>query len=197
MMDNKKQDSVFDKIDLLEMTKHLEEQAHGYGRIDLVIEILRKIKFDQIIKDWCRENGKHEPDIPYEVIGLLMMANLMNGQEPLYNIFNAFTGKNNYDFKGTFGMDIPLEKLNDDRFGNFLDLIQEMNPRELFTQVMVRSMTTYGIKLTDINYDTTSKIMWGEYETPSGSQVSTIDIGFGHSKQKRSDKKQLKMFPEA
>ena len=34
--------------------------------------------------------------------------------------------------------------------------------------------------------------MWGEYESPDG-KLGQIDITLGHSKQKRNDKKQLKM----
>lgn len=44
----------------------------------------------------------------------------------------------------------------------------------------------------NINYDTTSKTMWGEYETKDG-KVGVISIDFGHNKQKRDDKKQIKM----
>jgi len=50
----------------------------------------------------------------------------------------------------------------------------------------------YGIEVTNINYDTTSKVMWGDYETAEGKE-GVISIDFGHSKQKRDDKKQIKM----
>lgn len=50
----------------------------------------------------------------------------------------------------------------------------------------------YGIEVTNINYDTTSKVMWGTYETEELKE-GVISIDFGHSKQKRQDKKQIKM----
>lgn len=34
--------------------------------------------------------------------------------------------------------------------------------------------------------------MWGEYDTPDG-KIGAISINFGHSKQKREDKKQIKL----
>ena len=37
-----------------------------------------------------------------------------------------------------------------------------------------------------------SMVMWGEYETPEG-KLGAISINFGHSKQKREDKKQIKL----
>jgi len=44
----------------------------------------------------------------------------------------------------------------------------------------------------------TSKVMWGEYERTGNSlkpegEISHISIDFGHSKNKRSDKKQIKI----
>ncbi|MBU3142399.1 hypothetical protein [Clostridium sp. CF012] len=50
----------------------------------------------------------------------------------------------------------------------------------------------YEIKATNINFDTTSKLMWGNYETPEGKE-GVISITFGHSKQKIEDKNQIKM----
>ncbi|WP_041720482.1 IS1634 family transposase [Alkaliphilus metalliredigens] len=52
-------------------------------------------------------------------------------------------------------------------------------------------MKHYGIKVKTLNFDTTSKVMWGLYETTEGTEGS-ISIDFGHSKNKRSDKKQIK-----
>jgi len=53
-------------------------------------------------------------------------------------------------------------------------------------------LLTYGIQIKNINYDTTSLVMWGNYETRDG-KIGVISINFGHSKAKRPDKKQLKM----
>jgi len=53
-------------------------------------------------------------------------------------------------------------------------------------------LLTYGIHFKNINYDTTSLVMWGNYETREG-KIGVISIDFGHSKAKRPDKKQLKM----
>jgi len=62
-------------------------------------------------------------------------------------------------------------------------------------EISGRAFAEYGIAVRNINYDTTSKVMWGEYEHTGNSlepdgDISHISIDFGHSKNKRNDKKQ-------
>ena len=86
---------------------------------------------------------------------------------------------------------MQLGQLNDDRFGGFLDLFYEAGCRKIFTQVAAKAVTLYGVKVNNINFDTTSKVMWGQYETEEGN-LGVIKMDFGHSKDKRDDKKQIK-----
>lgn len=183
----------FMSIDLTELASQLEIQTHSFGRIDFSIEILRKIGFERLINETFTKSIHHQPDIPYGTTGLLLMANLICAQAPLYQIPQTFKREDPYDFKGTFGQEIKLEQLTDDRFAMFLDRLYEVGSKEIFTKLMVNAMTTYGIKLDSVNFDTTSKIMWGSFETPEGKETSSLEIGYGHSKQKRQDKKQLKL----
>lgn len=69
--------------------------------------------------------------------------------------------------------------------------MQNAGCASIMSDIAVKAFSHYGIKLTSANFDTTSKVMWGEYETDEGVQ-GAIDITFGHSKQKRQDKKQIK-----
>lgn len=41
-------------------------------------------------------------------------------------------------------------------------------------------------------FDTTSKVMWSQYETSEGPQ-GVVDISLGYSKQNRPKKKQIKL----
>ena len=38
----------------------------------------------------------------------------------------------------------------------------------------------YGIKLTNVNFDTTSKVMWGAYKAEDGT-LESVEITFGYS----------------
>ena len=73
----------------------------------------------------------------------------------------------------------------------FLNRFQEADCRKIFSQIDVKAVTLYGIQVKNINFDTTSKVMWGNYETSEGT-LGGIEIDFGHSKDKRNDKKQIK-----
>ena len=168
----------------------IEVKNHGFGQIDFIIEVLRKMKVDKILDKALTKEG-HAPEIPYGVTGMLFIANIICAQEPLYNMNEIFDDEYVYDFKGSFGIDITLDQLNDDRFGLFLDRVFEAGCKEIFTKIMVEAMTTFSIKLSHVNYDTTSKTMWGAYHTPEGSKVSELEVEYGYNKQKRHDKKQL------
>jgi transposase len=96
------------------------------------------------------------------------------------------------DLDGIFHCPITLSQINDDRFGKFLDAFYEAGPRKIFGILSSQAFANYGIEVTNINYDTTSKVMWGTYETEELKE-GVISIDFGHSKQKRQDKKQIKM----
>lgn len=110
-------------------------------------------------------------------------------ENPKYLVNEYFE---NMDIKGIFNADATAEQLNNDRFGAFLDKFHEAGPRKIFSQISISAFSTYGLSIKNINYDTTSKVMWGEYETPEG-KMGEISITYGYSKDKREDKKQIKM----
>ena len=64
-------------------------------------------------------------------------------------------------------------------------------PRTIFSAIATNAFLQYGLSIRSLNYDTTSKVMWGEYEGDDG-RIGTISITLGHSKDKRGDKNQLK-----
>ncbi|MDD2630141.1 MAG: IS1634 family transposase [Limnochordia bacterium] len=70
--------------------------------------------------------------------------------------------------------------------------MDEGNPRAIFSAISTYVFMKYGLSIRSLNYDTTSKVMWGEYESEDG-RIGVISITFGHSKDKRPDKNQLKI----
>lgn len=127
-------------------------------------------------------------DIPYGIDAMIMMVNMCHDHRPLSRLKDYYEYS---DLEGLFHYPVQLEQLNDDRFGGFLDLFFEAGCRKIFTQIAAKAVTLYGIKVNNINFDTTSKVMWGEYETDEGT-LGVVKMDFGHSKDKRNDKKQIK-----
>nr|WP_278336912.1 DUF4277 domain-containing protein [Clostridium grantii] len=119
----------------------------------------------------------------------MMIVNICDNHHPLYLLNEYYKEK---DLGGIFHYPISLSQINYDRFGKFLDAFYEAGPRKIFGSLSSQAFANYGIEVTNINYDTTSKVMWGTYETEELKE-GVISIDFGQSKQKRQDKKQIKM----
>jgi transposase len=129
------------------------------------------------------------PDLSPGTVAKLFLINICHQHHPLYRIKEYFIDK---DIPLLAGKEISLDALTDDRFGDLLDHMHSWGPRSLFTTIATNAFFKYGLSIRSLNYDTTSKIMWGTYKAEDG-QVGTISITFGHSKDKREDKKQLKI----
>lgn len=129
------------------------------------------------------------PDLSPGTVAKLFLINISHQHHPLYRIKEYFVDK---DVPLLAGKDISLNALTDDRFGDLLDQMHSWGPRSLFTTIATHAFFKYGLSIRSLNYDTTSKIMWGTYKAEDG-QVGTISITIGHSKDKREDKNQLKI----
>ena len=120
---------------------------------------------------------------------MIFISNLLTTQPPLYRTkenFEELTKYDSFDMKGTFGIEIDIEKSTDDRFGKFLDRLMEVGVKKVFTPNTIEAMKIYRIPMGDINSDTTTRIMWGEYKRPSvDSEGEIFEITRGHSKQKK------------
>ena len=135
-----------------------------------------------------REAGRM-PDISYGVLAKLLLINICDQHHPLYRMWEYFKDK---DLELLAGSPVELDQLHDDRFGDFLDQFALWEPRKVFSTIASQVFVQYGLSIRSLNYDTTSKVMWGEYEDPEG-KVGMISITLGHSKAKRGDKNQLKI----
>ena len=164
-------------------------RTYFHGKMNFVAGICEKLKVSEIIENSLSKSNGRKPDIPYGTLAEMMIVNLCDSHKPLYLIQEYYEQK---DLEGIFNTQIDIEQLNDDRFGNYLDQLYAAGPRKIFSEVSAQAFATYGLTIKNINYDTTSKVMWGEYESTEG-KVGAISITFGHSKQKREDKKQIKM----
>ncbi|MGI6625537.1 MAG: IS1634 family transposase [Limnochordia bacterium] len=143
--------------------------------------------FDQAIGA-TKQTGR-PPKISDGTIAKLMLINICDNHHPLYRLQEYFLDK---DIQLLAGEHAELDLLHDDRFGDLLDRMFEAGPRAIFSAIATSAFLQYGLSIRSLNYDTTSKVMWGEYEGDDG-RIGTISITLGHSKDKRGDKNQLKI----
>lgn len=166
------------------------------GKLQLAVGLCKKIGLTNLFNKHLENNAGRPSDIPAGIEAEIMIASIADdGYQPLSGIQDYYRYK---DLEGIFHYPIKLSQLNDDRFGNFLDAFYDAGCRKIFTEASSLAFSEYGLTVENINYDTTSKVMWGEYKTTNhleddGTETSYISIDFGHSKDKRSDKKQLKI----
>jgi transposase len=165
-------------------------ETYDHGILYFISALCRKMCVDQVFdKHMGCEKGR-TPDLPYGLQAIMMITNLCDGgYRPLHILQEYFQEK---DLEGIFHHNIPLSQVNEDRFGYFLEAVYQAGPRRIFTELSTLVFLKYGIKVKSVNYDTTSLIMWGKYNSSDG-KTGIIEITFGHSKQKRPDKKQIKM----
>lgn len=163
--------------------------THNDGKDALIVELLNKINFSEVIDNNLTSDTGRSPDISYGTIGKMIIANMCNDYHPLYLMHEYFEDK---DLEGIFHESIEKSKLTDDRFGIFLDRFYDAQGSKIFSLLSSNAFSEYDIIIKNINYDTTSKVMWGDYNTGNGDEGS-ISITYGHSKQKRKDKKQIKI----
>jgi len=160
------------------------------GRLQLFVGLCEKICLPQIINKHMEKATGRPMDIPPGIEAMILMAPMAEeGYKPLYELNDYYQAK---DLEGVFHVPIEIEQIKDTRFGYFLDGFYSAGCRKIFLEICTSALLIYGIIIKNINYDTTSFVMWGDYETLEG-KTGAISIDFGHSKARRPDKKQFKM----
>ena len=164
-------------------------EMYSHGKMNFIVGLCEQLNLPEVFNKNLKKTLGRNTDIPYGIMAEMMLVNICDDHHPLYRLDEYYQMK---DLEGIFHYPISLSQINDDRFGKFLDAFYQAGARRIFAELSTQAFITYGIEVTNINYDTTSKTMWGTYETEEGKE-GVISIDFGHSKQKREDKKQIKI----
>jgi len=157
------------------------------GKAGLITGLCEQIGLDKIFDAFLTAHTGRPPEISYGHLAEMMLVTMADEHHPLYRMHDYLE---NVDLDSLLGTPIDRNKLNDDRFGGFLDLLQEAGGADILSAIAVQAFKHYGIRLSSVNFDTTSKVMWGQYESEEGT-IGAVDITFGYSKQHRPDKKQI------
>lgn len=160
---------------------------HFDGKAGLIAGLAQQIGVDRIFNEALEKHTGRPSEVPYGTLAQMMLVNIADEHHPLSRLDEYFE---RIDTESIFGHSVDHTKLNEDRFGGLLDAMAEFGPNELLSSVSVAAFKRYGIKLSNVNFDTTSKVMWGEYKAEEG-KLESFEITFGYSKQKRFDKKQM------
>lgn len=164
-------------------------EMYSHGRMNFMVGLCERLNLPEIFNSNLEKVLGRKSDIPYGILAEMMIVNICDDHHPLFRLREFYDMT---DLEGIFHFPISINQINDDRFGKYLDAFYKTSPRKIFGEISSIAFSTFGIEMTAVNFDTTSKVMWGTYETEEGKE-GVINIDFGHSKQKRDDKKQIKM----
>lgn len=163
-------------------------ETYTVGKEGFIVALCEALGVPEIFNQSLKSINGRPVDIPYGIDAMIMMVNMCHDHRALSRLKEYYEYT---DLEGLFHYPITLDQINDDRFGGFLDLFYEVGCKKIFSMIAAKAVSLYGIQINNINFDTTSKVMWGQYETSEGT-MGVIQMDFGHSKDKREDKKQIK-----
>ncbi|MDO9534106.1 MAG: DUF4277 domain-containing protein [Bacillota bacterium] len=109
------------------------------GRLQLIVELCEKMGIKDIFNKHLEKKAGRPSDIPAGVEAEIMMAGICveEGYRSLYAIQDYYKYK---DLEGIFHHPIELSRLNDDRFGTFLDDFYDAGCRNIFKEISARSL---------------------------------------------------------
>ena len=122
---------------------------------------------------------------------MVLVRNIILEREPVYGIAEW---SSQFD-PSLFGLSPDLAKrINDDRIGRSLDLLYDADRGSMLTELAVRSIRDFHIKMDEFHNDSTTITFSGNYDEADGSVrrgKESLKITHGHNKDHRQDLKQL------
>ena len=115
-----------------------------------------------------------------------LVLNVTGGRDPLYRI-RAWAEQ--VPLELLLGEGADPEHLNDTALGRHLDRFFDAGPETLFNAISLRVIERESLSIDTLHGDTTSRLVFGQYERPAEDEV--ISITRGHSKDHRPDLKQV------
>lgn len=152
------------------------------GTTNLVAAMCEELGVEEIINrlvTWDEKQCLLSPG----TLAKAVLINIMDDRHALWRVEEYFAHR---DTEALLGKGVTPELLNDDALGRMLDRIAAAGPKQVFSQVVLSAVKTHYLDLRHIHADTTSWSVAGAY-----SKAGNLKITYGHSKDARSDLKQI------
>src|SRR5215468_10923311 len=136
------------------------------------------------LAEWLDEQDSHSHE--RVSVGTATVAMILNGlgfsNRRLYLVPQFFATK---AVERLLGPGITAEDLNDDCLGRALDWLYAHDPTTLFAGTALRARRAFGLGARQVQVDTTSFSVTGEYATDLDAH--TIAVTYGYSRDHRAD----------
>ena len=165
-------------------------ESRGIDALPLVNHFLARLRLDALLAQHVPAGGRRHQLAPAKALGVLM-RNLLLARVPLYSQ-PAWAARAVPALLGLLPADVA--RLTDDQVGRALDRLFDADRATLLTQVVVRTVSAFGVDLAQLHNDSTTVTFTGEYRPARGRTLRgrrALAIARGHNKDHRPDLKQL------
>ena len=160
---------------------------HTHAHLPVVAAYCRKLDMMGTIDSLVPSQMELSPGLAVQALVL----DVLSGRSPLYRVQEFWESQ---DRRLLLGEGVDSRLFNDTNLGRVLDAIYEAGPSRIITEVGIIAARVFALDVSTVSYDTTSVSVWGEYLMCEDEGFSAGPrITWGHSKDKRSDLRQLMM----
>lgn len=156
---------------------------HYVGEIPILQNIAHQMGIHEIFLNHIVSHG-NEKVHPVDSL-LLLIYNITCGRQPLYELEQWV---NKLDCRMFPSIDGAKGIFNDDRFARALDKLYHADRASLMTQIVIRAVKVFNIKLDQLHNDSTTVKAYGKIP---GKTKTGMELKRGKSKDHRPDLKQL------
>lgn len=172
------------------MGRRRRVESRIWGALPLVNRFIGRVGLDEILGRYVPFQDPRQKLPPARSIGILV-RNLVVSRRPLYAL-GEWAGPREPALLGLTPAQMDL--LNDDRVGRALDRLFLADRASMVTDVVVRAVREFGLKLRELHNDSTTITFEGLYLLADGRPYRgkpTLVATWGHNKDHRPDLKQL------
>jgi transposase len=168
----------------------LELESETIDALPIINHFIDRLSLNEILKCAMPHADPSNHIMPYTSIGMLL-RNIIIGRQPIYG-FKDWV----YLFDPQLFNLKPkqVDYINDDRIGRALEKLFDTDRASLMTEIVLKAVREFGLKMDQFHNDSTSITFQGEYEDANGDKKRgkvTLLITRGHNKDHRPDLKQL------
>lgn len=168
----------------------LELKSETIDALPIINHFIDRLGLDEIIKCAMPYADPSNHIMQYTSIGILL-RNIIMGRLPVYG-FNEWVTL--FDSQLFNLKTKQVDSLNDDRIGRALEKLFDTDRASLMTEIVLKAVREFDLKMDQFHNDSTSITFHGEYEDANGDQKrgkEMLEIIRGYNKDHRPDLKQL------
>jgi transposase len=174
----------------MDNAESLELESETIDALPIINHFIDRLGLDQIIKCAMPNADPSNHIMPYTSIGMLL-RNIIIGRLPVYGFKEWVTlfDPQLFNLKPD-----QVDYINDDRIGRALEKLFDTDRASLMTEIVLKAVHEFDLKMDQFHNDSTSITFQGRYEDANGDKKrgkETLKITRGHNKDHRPDLKQL------